>query len=298
MSRKQHPWISASAEDILAGYRRSLQEHDQLHVATIRNYLSDLRQFMAWCEASWQVGLLPDADFRLPALTTPLIAHYRAYLITVLRLKPASINRALISIKRFCAWATEHDMLGSDPARAIPLVALSDQRPRFLSDAEEEKLLAIVANTAPVRDRAIVVTLLRTGLQTHELCALRIDHVDFSSRASRIIVAGTGAKAREVPIDTLTREALSLYVPTRPPEAISLFVGSRTQEPLTERTVGRIVHAYASQAHLGDISPQDLRNRFGYRIAQTLPLPEVARLLGHTSLTSAVRYFTTPAHLP
>src|SRR5262249_4346860 len=152
----------------------------------------------------------------------------------------------------------------------------------------ERRLLMALAAAAPLRDRAIVVTLLRTGLRVHELCALPIDQVELSSRGGRIIVAQEGASAREVPIDTLTRETLSLYVPMRPPEAIPLFVGPRAHRPLTERTVGRIVHTYASQAHLGDISPQDLRNRYGYRIAQTLPLPEVARLLGHSSLASTV----------
>src|SRR5258706_485011 len=177
MKREQHPWISTSAEDVLASYREALQGRDALHAATIRNYLSDLRHFMAWCETSWQEGLFPEVAFRLSNLTTPLIAQYRAYLLTALRLKPASINRMLVSIKRFSAWATERDMLASDPARAV----------------------------------------------------------------------------------------------------------------------GRIVHTYASQADIDDLSPQDLRNRFGYRIAQTLPLQEVARLLGHTSLTSTMRYFAAPA---
>src|SRR5260370_42637446 len=115
MKREQHPWISTSAEDVLASYRETLQERDALHAATIRNYLSDLRHFMAWCETSWQEGLFPEVAFRLPALTTPLIAQYRAYLLSVLRLKPASINRMLVSINRFSAWATERNMLACTP---------------------------------------------------------------------------------------------------------------------------------------------------------------------------------------
>lgn len=294
MKREQHPWISGNAEQILATYHAALRERGDLREATIRNYLSDLRHFMAWCETSWQEGLVPDAAFRLPDLTTPLIARYRAYLLAGLRLKPASINRMLISIKRFCAWATERDMLGSDPARAVPLVEQPERQPRFLSDEEEQRLLAMMAKAASPRDRAIVVTLLRTGLRVHELCTLPIEHVDLSAAGGRILVVGEHATERTVPLDPLARETLALYVPTRPSGAIPLFVGPRAQQPLTERTVGRIVHSYASQAELSDISPQDLRNRYGYRIAQALPLPEVARLLGHASLVSAVRYFAAP----
>jgi integrase/recombinase XerC len=296
MKRPQHPYISARAQQILATYRGELQARGELEAATIRNYLSDLQQFIAWCELSWQDGLYPEAAFWLPELTTPLIARYRAHLLTVLQLKPASINRMLISIKRFCAWATARDMLGSDPARAVPLVAQPDRQPRFLSDAEEQRLLAAVATAASLRDQAIVVTLLRTGLRVHELCALSIGHVQLATPGGRIIVAGAGAAARDVPIDRLTYETLSRYVPTRPPEAIPLFVGPRAPpQPLAERTVGRIVHTYASQAQLGAISPQDLRNRYGYHLAQTVPLPEVARLLGHSSLASTVRYYAAAA---
>src|SRR5260370_9241196 len=216
MKRAQHPWISTSAEDVLASYREALQECDAVHAATIRNYLSDLRHFMAWCETSWQEGLCPAVAFRLPNLTTPLIAPYRAYLLTVLRLKPASINRMLVSIKRFTAWATERDMLASDPARAVPLVAQPDRQPRFLSDAEELRLLTTVATAAPLRDRAIVVTLLRTGLRVHALCALPIAHADLSPQGARIIVVGGRARTREGPLEPLAPDTLSLSLPTGP----------------------------------------------------------------------------------
>lgn len=295
MTRTHHPYISGNAEQILATYRAALRERGELQAATIRNYLSDLRHFIAWCEASCQDALFPDAAFRLPDLSTPRIAQYRAYLLDILHLKPASINRMLISIKRFCAWATEHDMLASDPSRAVSLIAHPNQPLRFLSDADEQRLLTTVTTAASLRDQAIIVILLRTGLRVQELCALPIEHLDLSVRGNRILVAGAGARAREVPLDPLARDTLARYVPTRPSAAIPLFVGPRARQPLTERTVGRIVHTYASQAQVGDVSPQDLRNRYGYRIAQVLPLPEVARLLGHASLASAVRYLTAPA---
>jgi site-specific recombinase XerD len=291
MKRTANPYISSSAEQLLAQYRSGLEQRATVEAATIRNYLSDLRHFMAWCETSWQVGLQPGSGFRIADLTTPLIAQYRAYLLTILRLKPASCNRMLISIKRFSAWATERSMLTSDPARAVSLVAQPDQQPRFLTDAEEQRLLATVATLAPPRDQAIVVLLLRTGLRVQELCALPYEQVELSEPGGgRIQVPGVGAREREVPLDALSHDTLALYVPTRPSGAIPLFVGPRTREPLTARTVGRIVSGYAAQAHLAELSPQDLRNRCGYRLAQTLPLPEVARRLGHRSLTSTLRY--------
>lgn len=291
MKRASNPYVSSAAEQLLAQYRSSLEQHGTVEAETIRNYLSDLRQFMAWCETSWQNGLQPSDGFRIADLTTPLVAQYRAYLLTILQLKPTSCNRMLISIKRLCAWATERNMLASDPARAVPLTVQPDQPPRFLTDAEEQRLLATVAALAPPRDQAIVILLLRAGLRVQELCALPSDHVDLSpSRGGSIQITGVGARGREVPLDALARDTVALYVPTRPAGAIPFFVGARTDQSLTTRTVGRIVSAYAARAQLAALSPQDLRNRCGYRLARTLPLPEVARRLGHRSLASALRY--------
>ena len=47
---------------------------------------------------------------------------------------------------------------------------------------------------------------------------------------------------------------------------------------------------YAAQARVRDLSPHDLRHRFGYRVAQTVPLHRLAQLMGHDSLDTTLRY--------
>lgn len=44
--------------------------------ATRRNYLSDLRQFAAWCETTWDAGSEQDIPFSAAAITTPLVSRY------------------------------------------------------------------------------------------------------------------------------------------------------------------------------------------------------------------------------
>ena len=55
----------------------------------IRNYLSDLRQFMAWCEAYWREEW-NEATFYPTTVAPPLLIRYRAYFQTTLWLKPSS----------------------------------------------------------------------------------------------------------------------------------------------------------------------------------------------------------------
>ncbi len=54
-----HPGDAALSEaggTAVEAYARHLREHEDLAAPTLRNYLSDLRHFAAWCEVSWGEG--------------------------------------------------------------------------------------------------------------------------------------------------------------------------------------------------------------------------------------------------
>ncbi len=56
MKRASTPALSPAGEAATAAYDRHLREDQDLSPATLRNYLSDLRQFATWCEGSWGDG--------------------------------------------------------------------------------------------------------------------------------------------------------------------------------------------------------------------------------------------------
>ncbi len=52
-----------------------------------------------------------------------------------------------------------------------------------------------------------------------------------------------------------------------------------------------MVKKYAERAHVCNVSPHDLRHRFGYRMAASVRLHRLAQLLmGHDSLDTTMRY--------
>ena len=103
--RAKQPALSETGEQVLKQYEQRLRIEEDLTAATIRNYLSDLRHFVAWCEFLWQQGREEGRSFTPEAVTSPTLTHYRTYLQT-LQHKPNSINRSLISLKRYFAWLT------------------------------------------------------------------------------------------------------------------------------------------------------------------------------------------------
>lgn len=52
MKREAQPVLSAEGQQALDCYAYVLEQVEDLSAKTIRNYLSDLRQFREWCECS------------------------------------------------------------------------------------------------------------------------------------------------------------------------------------------------------------------------------------------------------
>jgi site-specific recombinase XerD len=63
-----------------------------------------------------------------------------------------------------------------------------------------------------------------------------------------------------------------------------------------EQALGYIVKKYAHVAKLTDVSPHDLRHRFGYRMAETVPLHRLAQIMGHDSLDTTKLYIQGTKH--
>jgi integrase/recombinase XerC len=288
MRRETQPHLSEEGLQALAHYAHALQQIEDLSAITLRNYLSDLRQFMAWCECQWQEAQ-EGRSFTPQAVAPPLLIHYRSYLQTTLWLKPATVNRALMSLKRYFSWATKTQLIQYDPTSTIKFVPKEAPAPRHLSD-EEDALVAAVNATGTLRDQAIITLLLHTGLRAQELCTLTRQQVHLGKWNGTLHIVGKRKKVRDVPLNATARSILNNYFATLPPECLYLFPSEKTQKALTGRALGHLITKYARAAHVADVSPHDLRHRFGYRMAEVVPLHRLAQIMGHDSLDTTMLY--------
>jgi integrase/recombinase XerD len=192
-----------------------------------------------------------------------------------------------------------------DPGKPVRLVPRVAQPPRQLTDREEAALVATVTAHGSARDRALVVMALHTGLRAEELCGLRPRDVTVGPRSGVVRVYGKRNKYREVPLNSTARDTLRPYLAALPEETPCLFPSRKGGEgaggaagedapkvaaPLTPRALGYLVARYAHLAKVPDLSPHDLRHRFGYRMAKAVPLHRLAQLMGHDSLDTTRIY--------
>lgn len=228
MKRTPKPTLSADAHATILTYAHMVETEQDVSPATYRNYISDLHQFAAWCEAIWSTAQETGQCFQPAALTTPLITRYLAFLQHTQQLKPASINRALVSIKRYTAWAVGIGLLTRDPARSVKLIPIGPTAPRHLSDTEEEALLAAVTATGSMRDQTIITLMLHTGLRAQEVCTVQRSNITLGKRSGLLRVYGKRNKYREVPLNSTARTALAIYLAAYPGAESLLFMSGKT----------------------------------------------------------------------
>jgi len=195
-------------------------------------------------------------------------------------------------------------LVAVDPGKPVRLVPRVAPPPRQLSDREEAALVAAVVAHGPARDRALLVVALHTGLRAGELCGLRRADVTVGARSGLVRVYGKRNKYLEVPLNSTARDTLRPYLATLPEDTPCLFPsrkggaradgaaaeGPTPAAPLTPRALGYLVARYARLARVPDLSPHDLRHRFGYRMAKAVPLHRLAQLMGHDSLDTTRIY--------
>ncbi len=214
-------------------------------------------------------------------------ADLRAWLVELrATLAPVSIAGYVRGLRAVGNWLASD---GVAEARALRTLA----RPRVphkvmepLSDADLRRLLA----AADVRDRAILLLLLDTGLRVSEAAGISLG--DLRADAS-IKVMGKGAKERIVPVGAATRAAIGRYLERRELGSATapLFV-NQAGERLTLTGIQQLLKRLRARAGVGArCNPHTFRHTFARNyLVNGGDVFTLQRMLGHTSLEMVRRY--------
>jgi hypothetical protein len=105
-------------EDRLIPFLASLVAED-LSPNTVDGYRRDLLAFRRWYRES------RGTDLRWEKLNSNDLINYRQHLVAVERRRPATVNRCLQALRRFCRWARDGKILKADPGESIKSVRVS-----------------------------------------------------------------------------------------------------------------------------------------------------------------------------
>lgn len=266
--------------DWLEGFRAWLAAGDR-SPRTLRSYVTDIQQFAAWYEAT------EGRPFEPALLTVAVAAEYKAYLRRLGR-RPATINRALASLRLLARYAG----VQLEGLRAAPEQELA---PRSLPAAAVDALIA-AARRAGLRDLLLVAIIADVGLRVGEVVGLRAGDVELprGGNVATLRVRGKGAKVRHVPLPVETTQLLRRWLrQVRPDPGQPLFPGRRSGEPLTTKAVRQVFKRLARAAGLDpqEVHPHRLRHTCATEwLRNGARLDDVAALLGHARLDTTARY--------
>lgn len=260
-------------------------------VNTITTYTRNLKRFVTWIHDN-------EGAFNIESVQPHHIHTYFTHLRTNLRSKPATLNLTRGALAAFFKWAIEEKLITENPIRTVRKVTAIKGAPKALSEGLMDQLIAVTLATPRLRDSAIVLTLLMTGLRESELCNLLVQDIDFT-RNTLIVYAGKGGKYREVPLLPQVGRVIHDYINTersniearykRPIKHPYLFIGQRG--PINRSTVFRVVKTMGIEAGIENCHPHQLRHTYATFILNTTgDLGTVQTLLGHSSIATTQIY--------
>ena len=274
-------------EAVLTRFEEALTS-SALSSSTIVNYLADLRAFLRWGKSE------VDDGFSLLNVTQEHIRLYRYHLVQELGRAASTVNRRLMALRKFFAFAGQVGAMSLNPMAGVSLVQNDRQIvSQPLSTDEVERLLLAAKTGARAglvrRDLAILQLLIHAGLRVSEIVDLQKDDVIFDNPGVHLRVCRqqNEANARHLPLPHEVCKAINDYLRVRPLTAITghLFL-SQDGRPISTRTVQRIVSDCAKSAGLTGVSAQSLRRTFALQLfSETNDLELVSERLGHQNKT-------------
>ena len=139
-------------------------------------------------------------------------AHLYAYLGRYTIYSMETRHRYFREVRCFFNWLVETDCLKESPFRSLRNVRLPQKIVQPFSPHEVARLLAFCDSDTSIgaRDRAILLTLLDTGVRCSELVQLDLDDLDLDAGRLQIL-HGKGNKQRVVPFASRCREAVLAF---------------------------------------------------------------------------------------
>lgn len=239
--------------------------------ATAITYTSNLADFLTWSEGT-----------RVSDLTLDMID---CYIDTVAQkdYKPKTFKNKVVIIRSLVRFLYAKNLTDIRP-ESIELPKIVETEANFLDDDEQRSLIDCIDN---VRDRAIILTMLRSGVRVSELINLRT--TDLFER-SLIVRCGKGKKPRVTFINEEAERAIADYQKTK--KHTEYLFTNYLGDKLSRQYVHRLVTIYGAKANTTKtISPHTLRHTFATNMLRKgARVEDVRPMMGHANISTTLLY--------
>lgn len=204
-------------------------------------------------------------------------------------LKLSSVKTKLDRIHAFLQFLIEEEVIPAGVLVRKIRLRLPQYLPRAMDPADVRRLLSVIED---VRERAMVLVLLRTGMRICELLALRASDITIKERTITIREGAKTRRGRITYFSTDCRDALDVWLRVRDPQKECLFY-SRSRSTLHYTSARHLFNKYLRRAELTHkgYTIHCLRHTFASELLNAgMRLECLQQLLGHDSTQVTRRY--------
>ena len=198
--------------------------------------------------------------------------------------KPKTIKNKIVVIRSFIKFLYSKNLIDIRP-EAIEIPRTVEVEANFL---DEEEQLALIKSAKNLRDKALIMTILSSGLRASEILNLKEDDL---YRRSLIVSRGKGGKPRVTFIDPLTEKSIREYHHKREADSIFVFTNS-FGKPLSRQYLSRMISETALRAGIKKrVSAHTLRHSFATNMLRKgARIEDVQPLMGHSNISTTRLY--------
>ena len=200
-----------------------------------------------------------------------------------------SVKTKLTAVYAFVNYLVKSDILPQEILERKIRLRLPEALPRAIVFEDIKLLLAVVTE---VRDRAMILLLLRTGMRIGELLNLQVSDINLRELKICIYLGEKNAQGRVVYFCDDAKEALLAWLHIRAPQHRYLFYGHRGR-PLSYSGARKVFRKYLVKAELDSkgYSLHQLRHTFASELLNAgMRLEVLQQLLGHSTIEITRHY--------
>ncbi|MBL7124627.1 MAG: tyrosine-type recombinase/integrase [Dehalococcoidales bacterium] len=274
---------SDNLANLLRGYLLSCKVEGK-SPKTLESYRQVAVNYIAFAKAH-------DLPLNAPDITPDYI---RSYLLSLQEkgLSPFSSSSYYRTLHAFFSWLKSQGLMKESPMERMkaPKTPRKIIKPFSQQDIENLLLLCSGDRFLDIRNKAIVLLFLDTGIRLKELSDIQLKDVDFDRETIKVM--GKGAKERIVRFGKTTQKAVLRYLLRRNDSHPCLWV-TEERTPITKEGIQTIVRRLCERAGIKDtkLGPHTFRHTAAINYLRNGgDLFTLQCMLGHSTLEMTRRY--------